>query len=114
MRQPTKEENRSIDFAHADAAIAGGAHDLYVLELRRKYSVLGENTKLDPTVLTDAERAQLAGLEADAKTGGLQAQLAIVQLRKACEVSKDAMLIDGLWRSPITKQPYGEPTGTGS
>lgn len=106
MRQPTKEEIRAVDFAHADAAIASAEHDLYVLELRRDHGVLGAATQLDPAALDDVARSKLSGLEATAKTRGVEVQLAIVKLRKACEASKDALLIDGQWLSPLTKRPY--------
>lgn len=108
MRQPTRQEARAVDFAFADAAIASGEHDLYVLEMRRTYGVLGKTSELDPKVLSDDQRKNLAELEANAKTRGLEAQLAVVRLRRACEVPKDAQFVDGAWFSPITKQRYGE------
>lgn len=106
MRQPTKDEAQSIDLTHVNAEIAAGEHDLFVLSLRRKYGIYGAGKELSEAVLSEGERLRLVGLDADTKTRGVEAKLAIAHLRRECQAPKDALLVDGKWLSPITKRPY--------
>jgi hypothetical protein len=107
MRQPTKEEARTLDVLRTDAQIAAAEHDLFVIDLREKYGLAG-GEKLPMSKLTEAERAETAAREAKGQRLGTETKLRELQLRKECEVPADALLVEGKWRSPITRKAYGE------
>lgn len=111
MRNPTKEEIATIEKLHLESKIAGAEHDLIIIGLREKYSVVGKETMFPIDQLSDDEKDTLVKAEAKGRRLQVQLLLAEMQLRKTCEVPVSAKILGAEWINPATRKLYIEREG---